>query len=607
MSALAIVFRRDGAPPDISAMDSLLGDLSHHGPDGRRRHSAGPCEIGYLQWSTLPDADEPMGPWRCHRTGQLAGFCGRLDNRQELLHALGRREAMADDRLAWECYLAWGERSFARMIGRFVIAAADPADGTLLLARDALGDEPLYYHLGASTLVAASEPWAVCRAARLPPQPDRERIVDFIQNRWPTTGHSFFDGVKELPPGHFARVGSRSWRCRRYWCFEPEEEWRSTPSGTVYEAFRERLAEAVDARLRSRHPVAVSLSGGLDSTSVAWAAARSTGLRGYSWRFSRFRESDEGNALRAAVASLGIDHAEIDGDDRVTRFDADGIPEGLDANGPLTNSVHGLKQALYRRASTDGYRVILTGDAADELFLGRWYWLRDLIAQPASARPSGVPASILRQLLGGDGEAWQALRLLFSDRIGFRRHLPSPRPRWLSREAWHDMPPYAQTELVPGALRNRAAYDYALGAYRSTYATYELGANARSGVDRRCPYRDRRLVSFILSLPASYYSRPPENKLLIRRAFNGLLPGEIIRQPKAGSLGVLLGEGLAAGRDVILPAMTQGRSWRHYLQDTEVMTAMRDFRHIGDRKPVPDGVLWNAICLQGWLRLLGGD
>ncbi len=605
MSAVALVLYRDGAAAKVSDLAPVMAALRHHGPDGQHVATAGPCAMGYQHFAALPAAEDHTGPWTCRDTGCLVMFCGRIDNRGDLIASLGSKGNVRDEALAWQCFLANGEEGLGNLIGRFILVAWDPRNQSLLLARDALGDEPLYYALERNRLVAASEPWAVQVALPGRPEADPEKITDYLAHRWPSNGHTFFTGVRELLPGHHARVSQRGWFCRQHWQFTPDDHWAGAPEETVHEAFRERLREAVSARLRTDHKVGISLSGGLDSTSVAVSAPDPRALTSFSWRFDRFRDSDEGSSLEAVLASTGLRHVSVPGDDLYTHFDAAGRPDGLGLNGPHTNTVHRLKQTLYRTAAEQGCRVVLTGDAADELYLGRNYWLRDLVRHHQLHRHGNVVRSFMGDLVKVNGEAWLALRMLAGNQIGFRRYLTKRKPAWMSPRAWHRWPAYAPTPLVPATLSGEVSYDYAIGAYRATYATYELDANAASGVDRRSPYRDRRVVEFLLQLPAWFYSRPPRYKVLVRDAFASRLPDAVLRQGKRGSLAIMLQPGLVEARARVTRLLENEPGWRDFLEPAQVLGALEAFRGVGINRQVPDGILWNATCLGAWLQKLG--
>ena len=604
MSAVAIVFQRNGAPSDQATLSVCMNAMLHRGRDGQRSQESRGCALGYLHFASLPAVEDNTGPRKCGESGQNFLFCGRIDNRHELQSALGKKTRERDEELAWRGYLVWGTEVFRRLIGKFVFAIWNPESQVLIVARDALGDEPLYYALDRDRFIAASEPWAVQAARDTAPRPDSEKIVDFLHNRWPATNRSFFEGVMELPQGHWARATRASWECRQFWQFTPDDSWASTPTSEVHEAFREKLRQAVAARMRTDRSVGISLSGGLDSTSIAFSADDCERLRAFSWRFMENRSADEGMLLHTVVSQLDLLHTELSGDDCYTRFNAGGAPEGIDLNGPHVNTVHGLKQALYRQAADMDCSSILCGDSADELYLGRYYWLRDLTRYRQHGRIKDAFSLSLADLIKCREGGWLSLRLLAGNRFGARRYLPERKPPWLSEAAWHTLPAYQASSLVPEDLQAENSYDFAIGCYRSSYANYELAANARSGVERRSPYRDRRLVEFILQLPAWFYRYPPRNKVLVRDAFNGLLPESIVKQSKSGSLAFLLAEGLRRAKPAVEALLVGDNAWREYLDEREILRALHQFQNAGQNHRVPDGVLWNAICLQSWLTAL---
>ncbi len=606
MSAIAIVFNRNTEPVCPHRFDKFLNALNHYGRDGTYSKIEKNIALGTQHFSSLAKSHESPAPILDRDPKSLYCFCGRIDNRDELLAALKlpRYSDMTDSKIAWLSYLRWGYGCFSRIIGPFIFAVFDLENCRLTIARDALGDQPIYYQLRPDSFAAASEPAPLLSWSGSEPEYDPVKIAGFVGGDWSSISNCYFKGIQELLPGHYAEVGHQNFECRRFWQYTPDSSMSQLPVEEVHERFRDVLELATRAQMRCDGPVAISLSGGLDSTSIATVARIHGSLRAFSWKFDDFAISDERDSIQSVVSHLGLDHQYVASDALYAKFDEAGVPDGLSINGPFTNTVHRLKQNLYQTAAKSGCSVILVGDSADELFLGRNYWLRDLLSNGRFKTALRTLPAALGQLVQREQDGWLVFRLLLGEKFGFRRYLPQPKPDWMTPFCAHQQTNKVLSPLVPTSVAGQPGYEFALGHYRTEYMTYELGAIASSGIERRCPYRDRRVVEFILNLPAWYYYLPSRHKVLVRDAFADMLPDRIIKQDKSGSLSGLLATGLVESRQIIQRSMERSDGWKEFYRSEALLKAIGNFSGLNLNKEVPDGVVWNAVCLSAWLRLI---
>ena len=284
MGGIALVYSRDGAPVEDTALGPMVDALWHRGPDGCDRVVLGPLGMAHQHFWTTPEELGERQPLSDPDVGLTLAFDGRLDNRHELLRALGlhgqETRGLSDAALTMRAYGRWREACFVRLLGSFAFALYDAGERQLFCVRDPLGDSTLYYHQSAQRFIAASEPGALLTQAGVSDTLDETSLAAYFAGRTADHGRTLLEQVLELPPAHYLVVDQDGWRLVRYW--EPDLGRRLyLGSDAEYaEQFRALLDQAVRCRMRSPSPVGVMMSGGLDSTSVAALAAAQLGEEG---------------------------------------------------------------------------------------------------------------------------------------------------------------------------------------------------------------------------------------------------------------------------------------------------------------------------------------
>jgi asparagine synthase (glutamine-hydrolysing) len=536
---------------------------------------------------------ESMGERVPLRDGGWLAFDGRLDDREALLHSLPERPATgASDALlaagAWE---AWNTGAFSRLFGSFAIVLWDAASGTAVLARDPLGARALVYTREGRDLTVARE-----LSPEPPAQLDPHWLAAYFAVAEPEPGTTPFAGIRELPPGHWLRITAAGSELRAFWN-PPRPETDSAGPRDWSAAIREAFQAAVSCRLRdleNDEPVAILLSGGLDSVPIAAAARRALPAQrilAVSWTFERHPAADERREIAAAVEAFGLEPVAVPCDDALPLGDLATWP--VHPGTPEQNPYRRFHERAYRAAAAHGARVVLSGMCGDQLWSEGETWLADLLRRGRIAAAAGEVAWHLRQRLpirpalrswlgrsgGGDPRRlWPWLTpgaLALAPRPAARRYADYPRPR--------------QAELLLGSANG---HGFAVEAYFAR----------RAGIEVRYPLRDRRLIELALALPASEIYHRGIQRAGLRRAFAGELP-EVVRTRRgkanfsslfqAGTydVGRPAVERLLAGRDAV---------WRQFVRAAWIDRALRssDLGRAGL-------LLWLAVSLELWLRRRG--
>jgi asparagine synthase (glutamine-hydrolysing) len=535
----------------------MLDAQSAYGPDRRDQLSVGDIAVGRCLYRTLPEDRHDRQPL----TGAGGRFTlvadVRIDNRPELLRALGdtgRLGQAADSDILLAAFERWGLALLDRVVGDFAFALWDREESRLVLARDPVGERPLYYHQGKDFFAFASVPKGLHALRELERRPNYDKLTEFV-GLIPEMGRgSHFEGIEQVSPGHIVAVTPDGLRRIRYW--NPERRVLKLPRFEDYrDAFREQLDRAVTARLRGGgSTVASHLSAGWDSSSVTATAARLLRHTGEIEAFTAVPEGgatvpappgripDEGPiAAMTAAMHPNVRHTLLSEAGRSPIADLDLYVERFDR--PVYNLCNFTWLTTLRdRAAENGHRVMLTGELgnftvssapytilADLIRDGRWGdWWREArsVAARRDARWRGIAASSFGPWV--PGPLWSVFRPLSSrpETEAYTAIAPG-----LAREV------EARREAMGIGLASRSK-DYfsrtvrALGFYDN--GLYRKGALAGWGLDERDPTGDRRLIEFCLSLPLEMLLKDGVRRPLARAALSDRLPREVLDEKRKG-------------------------------------------------------------------------
>jgi asparagine synthase (glutamine-hydrolysing) len=560
-----MVALRDGAPPaSVDQLRRMAASLRHRGPDefGIYRDPRAGLAHARLSIIDLASGQQPLS----NEDGTLwVVFNGEIFNYLELraeLLALGHSfRTRSDTEVIVHAYEAWGDHCFARFNGQFAIALWDARTESLVLARDRLGVRPLYICEHGGRLFFGSEVKAIHAADRSIPRALDPVGLDQTFTFWSVVPpQSVFQGIEELRPGHARTYARGAWRERAFWEMGFPQGKEGAFAGTFEDAVaavRAALERATSLRmLRADVPVGSYLSGGLDSSLVAALGLRAKGerFRTFSLRFED-AEYDETEHQRVMARRLGSEHREV----VVSRRDiARVFPEVVaHAERPVLRTAPAPLFLLSRLVRAEGIKVVLTGEGADEFFAGydlyreakvRRFWAREpgslrrprLLERlyPYLARSPVLQGSMAREFFGRDLHRWRepgfsheprwrttaALKRLFSDEV---RRAVGPRD--------------AVAELLASLPGDFARWsDLARDQYlevRTLLAGYLLSSQGdrmlmANSVEGRFPFLDMDVVALANSLPPSYKLRGLEEKHVLKRAAEGLVPPQILARKK---------------------------------------------------------------------------
>ena len=555
MSGICGIVVLDGSEPSAAQIEAVMRPLERRGPDGSRHWRGGRAALGHTLLATTPEALVEVLPLTDPESGCTITADVRLDNRDELIAALGLRDerrVIGDGELILRSYLRWGDECPTHLLGDFAFAIWDPASARLFCARDHMGMRQLIYHHSPDKLfVFGTEPRAVLALPDVPRRINGGRIADFLDRlEGIDLTSTFFQGVYRLPPAHSLTIVGRALSLRRYWALQPGPELMLGSDQAYVEAFLKVFTEAVRCRLRSVGPVGSMLSGGIDSNSVSAVASRLLSLDavGPLLTFSAVgpdpQNCPETRMVLAAIATNKasatlINHANL-GDQIDPLVDmARDCAEPFDGYTTLLKSV-------YLAAHRKGVNVMLDGAGGDVILtagnrvaqLMRQGSFREAFSEACGEQRFGGPSSKFSRTLSQ--AAWAAF--VPSWIRGVRRRIMSSVNDQLASFGYGTVAKnFAKTVNLKARRKKYRGGFSSLSPASTEYRAQSIRQPhlvvARERYDRissalyiepRDPFLDLRLVSFCLSLPPGQLQSGGWPKLILRRAMEGAVTSDVV-------------------------------------------------------------------------------
>ncbi len=558
---IGIIHWCEGSPPGEALLRRMLGIICHRGPDEFGIYLDDRAGLGSARLSIV-DLETGQQPIASEDESLWIVFNGEVYNHPELRENLERKghrfRTRTDTEVILHLYEEEGPECLHRFNGQFAIAIWDARRRELFLARDRLGVRPLFYALLPNGLAFASEIKALLLIPGVEARLDPHALAQAFTFWAPLAPRTAFEGIRELPPGHYLRASGDAFAVTRYWSltFPVAGEEARLSEDEAAEVLRALLADATRLRLRADVPVGSYLSGGLDSTLVAALARQYTPhtLSTFSIAFEE-RAFDEREYQETAADFLGTDHrrTECANADIAAVF-----PQVVwHAEAPLLRTAPAPLYLLSRLVRESGIKVVLTGEGADEFLGGYSIFQEDKVRRFWAVDPDSMLRPLLLRRLhpyvaglaeSGDGflRAFFGQDLLSTDRPGY-----SHRIRWRNGVRLRRFFSPALSGLLAGydpVEEFLAAVNGALGewsplaqaqylevtTFLSPYLLSSQGdrvAMAHS-VEGRFPFLDHRVVEFCNALPPSFKIRGLREKHILRKSAEGLVPPSVWRRRK---------------------------------------------------------------------------
>jgi asparagine synthase (glutamine-hydrolysing) len=551
----------DLPPPDRSRLAAMLRPLLHRGPDGQGFYADEHCGLAHARLSIIdphggaqPIPNEDRTIWVV-LNGEIFNY---VELRSELQAQGHRFRTLSDTEVLVHLYERDGTRFIERLNGQFAIALWDRPHRRLLLARDRAGIRPLFHTRAAGRLCFASEIKALFALPEIPRALNREALGDVLTYWAPLAPDTAFEGIRSLPPGHMMTIepGREQLTCYWDWHFPRETPNDRRPTQVHASELRELLADAVRLQMRADVPVGAYLSGGLDSSAIVALARGAAGpaMRTFSIGFED-PELDESSYQMQVARHLGIEHTRV----LCRRSDiAEVFPRVIwHAETPIIRTAPAPLLILSRAVRDHGLKVVLTGEGADEVFGGYDIFKEAKIRRFWARRPdSRWRASLLGALypyLRHSPAALRGLTREFYAQGLDRVHSPTfaHAPRWATTQrGWQFLSNAVRSELAAGRYEERIlsrlppevreflpmGRDQYVEAHTllSGYLLPSQGDRVAmaNSVEARYPFLDHRVIEYASGLRPSLKIRGLNEKHVLKRAVQELLPAEIVARTK---------------------------------------------------------------------------
>lgn len=554
MSAIAGIFRRDGAPVDEADLHRMVDAMRRRGPDGRRMWAEGCVGFGHGALFSTLEAEREHQP--CTLDGQVwITADARIDGWDDLrrkLEAHGRHvpSDVTDADLILHAYAVWGDRCVEHLIGEFAFVIWDGRSQEMLCVRDHFGSRSLYVHMTCTLFAFASDAGALLTLPDIPRRIDEGRIADYLVGVFEGIDFTstFFEGVERLPPATCRTVSRDRYVDRKYWALDPKREIRFRTDGEAVEAFLEVFTAAVSDHLRSPERVGSMLSGGVDSSSVVATARHFLKVRGLPPlpTFSAISEDEADVESQVIRAALTMEHLEPH------LLKPSGLADLFPEMEPLYTETHDLfdsgmpiPQAMYVMARRRGLKAVLDGVAGDLVVTLGGNHIRFLLRQ----------GHILEAI--SEARGWSRLHHRFPEsplKILFNNAKAAVAPEWWGRMRLNGSrkrraeaarkeafihPDFANRINLVDRLRRMDEHHVHTHTQREDHMRrlshpfltaalerYDRVA-AFHGIEARHPYHDVRLVEFCVALDWQLKDHRGWSKALVRQAMARMLPEQV--------------------------------------------------------------------------------
>ena len=532
--------------------------ITHRGPDDEGFYFKNQTVLGMRRLSIIdlagghqPISNEDGTVW--------VVFNGEIYNYRELREGLLARghhlRTNSDTETIVHLYEDYGDDLVSHLNGMFGFALWDERRQRLLIARDRMGEKPLYFTQTDEAFIFASELKALVQHPSVERRINLLALRKYLQYEFVPSPHTMLEGVHKLLPAHRLIFEKGSWRTERYWQLSYDGGRLKISEEEAAEEVRNRLREAVRMRLVSDVPLGVLLSGGIDSSTMAEMACEAAGGRVKTFSIAFEEKSfDESSYARKVAEQLGTEHYEQRFTERDMLDIVPEIPRLLDE--PLGDGSL-IPTFLLSRFTRQHVTVALGGDGGDELFAGYPTYGAHRMAKLYQMIPGFVRSGLIEPAVARMPVSTENLSLDFKAKRFVRgashgagtRHTiwmgsyDAVQQRELLRPeiiaacpdeiVFDEVLPYdrlnGHSNLIEQMMKLDAAH------YLSECVLFKVDrASMAASLETRAPFLDHTFIEFVLKLPIEMKLKGLTGKYILKKAMRGRLPDDVIDRPKKG-------------------------------------------------------------------------
>lgn len=609
--------RWSGSSPSGAAtvVDRMVRAIRHRGPDSDGRCSTDFAEIGFKRLSIidLATGDQPLrnedGSVECFLNGEIYNY---VTLRNDLLSLGHTFHTSSDTEVLPHLYEEYGTAMFSKLNGMFAICLIDYAKREVLLARDQFGVKQMYYAATPRGVAFGSEMKAILASGMVDAEVDEAGILSYLMLFYCPEPDTLVKGVKKLAPGCWMKLGEgRGPQIERYYELPAEPRSERLSAREAADRTKQLLWQSVELQLQADVPVGISLSGGVDSSAIAYAASRcrAAGTAPVALTI-HWPDTDPAEVLcsKELCQLLGIEHKIID------------VPAGsLESELPLLGWISDepvadpatYSQFCVARVASEHVKVLLSGAGGDELFGGYGSYLLSRKNAAWQALPAVMQRGLYPFLAKKwmDKESLKAIvaysdsRLLWHCKV--HSNLNWDEQELLRKDLSESRPPFENFHRLFGRYQRYDAANQQMLADLDTYLPEQIltmmdRATMAASIEGRVPFLDVPLVEFAFSLDGNTkMGQPAIGKRLLKKAVADGVPSEILNRKKMGMpspFGSFVAQNTGLLRAILLAPGSYVRSilpepWLREMVANQ-SRAMASYR-----------VLYSLLILEVWHRL----
>ena len=536
----------------------MLGAIVHRGPDEEGAYVHGPIGIGSRRLSIidLQGGRQPI----CNEDGTIwVTYNGEIYNHGTLRMRLQEKghifRTQSDTEVILHLYEEMGENCVEHLSGMFAFAIWDETQQKLLLARDRIGQKPLFYAQDGNDFLFGSEIKALLAVMHQSRELDTLAMHDYLSLRFITPPRTIFKNIQKLPAAHILIFQDGHFTIRRYWNLSFGDK-LNIPEDQILEGLQEKLRHTVETHLISDVSVGAFLSGGLDSSMVVAILSGDLGLNPQTFAIG-VEESDFDELPYARMVSDYYHTRHIE--KRVAANLIETLPQMI---WHLDEPSDPIAACMYQAAllASQHVKVVLGGDGGDELFAGfdRYVGNRyiDLYSRVPTVIRKHIFGSIINQLPDSFTYKSMTQKLRWVHQLSMQPGAAQQYAEATSffrfshkdKQALYGDPLWRELGSVNANITIEEAYNHADAANpldRMLYADFVTRLPEHSlmltdrmtmahGLEARSPFLDHELVEYMAKVPAQIKIQQGQPKFLMRKLADRYLPKEIVRREKQG-------------------------------------------------------------------------
>jgi len=531
----------------------------------------------------------------------LLSFNGEIYNFLELKKELEfDYKSGGESEVLIAAYLKWGVDFVQHLRGMFAIALKDGE--TLYLFRDRLGKKPLFYHQGKS-FVFASEIKAIVpflKQKRL----NNDALLSYLSFLAPTPPHTFYEGIYKLASGEYLTYRDNKVEVKRYY-----DLLYVSPNIIEYEQnalklLEENLLDSISTRLNSSVPIASLLSGGIDSALIA-AISKKMGhnLHTFTLGYNEYQNYDERKNARVTAEFLGVKNSIVEIDQNRFMEASENVFETLDE--PLNDPAAIPLYLLFEEISKEGYRVVMSGEGSDELFLGyRQYFEYLDVEKAASLMHKNWLKKYFRSNFSMNRE-WEWYKRIWDETLLFRTSgdkFTDLQKNEIMRQNIRDgeslkyLQPYRERFENSLHVDSASWYSYIdLNIFQAEHFLRKLDhVSMAHSIESRTPFLDHHLAETVFKLSPELRYQEGKTKALLKKIAAPYLNEEILQRKKKGFSNPYMEWLIASGKiDLILEVNEQTGMFRREILEKYIELACRGKfkQHV-----------WGLYVLSHWIK-----